>query len=89
MFCMDFRSPVFDNNHRPTYTASIARNVHSTVVMIDIDADKLAYPSSSTKSSKLRDESGRIPCQTDNCTIDVHNKCMRAVYLRSGRQTDI
>jgi hypothetical protein len=81
MVCCDSGPSIFDNDSRSTDTPAVARNMNSTMVMIDVDTDEFAKASSSSELAKVCDKSSRIPCEANDGAIDIHHKCMRAVYL--------
>ena len=81
MCCCDSGLSIFDNDGWSTNTSAIARNMNGTMVMIDVDADKFAKASSSSELAKLCDKLSGIPSEANDGAIDIHHKCMRAVYL--------
>ena len=59
------------------------------VMMIDVNSNKLAEPPRSTQFAETGDETSGGTRKTDDRAVHVYHKCMRAVYLRSGRKADI
>lgn len=59
------------------------------MVVIDINAHKLADPSCSAQLSELCNKSGGIPGKSNDCAVHVDDESMRAVDLSPSRQADI
>jgi hypothetical protein len=72
---------IFDNDSWSTDTPAIACNMNGTMVMIDVDANEFAKASSSSELAKVCDKLSGIPREANDGAIDIHHKCMRAVYL--------
>lgn len=77
--------PILHNNGWSTNPSTVASDMNSTVVVVDIYADKFAEASSSSELAKLSDEFGRVARQSDNSPIHVHDEGMWSVYLCSCR----
>ena len=83
------RLPPVNDNHRSANASSIAGDMYGPMVMINIHADELAEPPSSTQFPEVCDETCRIASQADDSSVNVNYECMRAIYLRSSCQTDV
>lgn len=89
MLVHDFRLLIFNNDHRPTNSATITRNVDSVVMMINVDADEFTESPGATQFPKVLNKTSRILCQTNDATVDVHDKTIGAVNLGPSRETDV
>ena len=77
------------DNHRPTYTASIARDEHRSMVMIDVYANELAEATRAAKFAEILHEAGGIAGETNDGTVHVDDVGMRAVNLSASRGADV
>ena len=89
MFRCDLRASILNDDRRPANTATIAGNMNGVMMMIDVDAHKLAKAPGSAKISKLCHKSRRIPGDANNSSVHIYHEDARTIYLRSRRQIDV
>ena len=89
MFRVNSRAHVLHDDHGTTNTATIARNVHRLVMVIDIDAHKLAETSSPAELAELSYETRWIASEPNDITIHVNHKSVWGIDLRPGYRGDI
>ena len=76
---------ILHNNSWSTNPSAVASDMNSTVVVVDIYADKFAEASSSSELAKLSDEFGRVARQSDNSPVHVYDEGVWSIYLCSCR----
>ena len=80
---MDARPSLLDDDHGATDAASIRRNLHGPVVVVDVDAHELTYPTSAPHFPEVRHEAGRILRQANDIAVHTDNEGVRSVDLAS------
>jgi hypothetical protein len=58
-------------------------------MMIDIDANEFTNSPCPPEFAELRHKLGRESCQTNDGSIDIHDKSVRAVNFSAGGQADV
>lgn len=89
MRCRDSGSSILYYNRGTANSATVARDVNGTMVVIDVDAHKLTETPSPPKFSELFHEAQRIPGKSNDSAVYVNHESMRPVYFRSSGETDI
>lgn len=79
MLCLDPRFAVFDNDHWPTDSPSVAGNVNCPLVMVDIYTNEFVDLPCSPQFSKIVDEASCITGDPDDGTVDMDNEGSRGV----------
>ena len=80
---MDARPSLLNDDHGATDAATIRRNLHGPVVVVDVDAHELAYPTSAPHFPEICDEAGRILRQANDIAVHTDNEGVRSVDLTS------
>jgi len=75
VFRRNSRLLVFNDNHRPTDPSPVAGNVHSSVVVVDVYADKLTEFARAPQFPKVGHETCGKSGKTNNGTINVDDEC--------------
>lgn len=89
MFRSHLRKCIFYYDHRPADTPSVTRNVHSSVMVIDIYAHEFAKLVASAELSKLGYEVRWMSCKADDGSVDVDDKSVWSINLCSRCQSNI
>ena len=85
MLRCDLWPAILDNDHWPADTPTVTCNEDGPVVVIDINADKLAESSCSPQPSEIADEARGVPSQADNGSVDIDDKRVGAIDLGPRR----
>ena len=85
----DRRLTAVHNNHRAANTSAIAGDIYCSMVMIDIDTDKLANSSGSSQATKIMDKAGGKAGETHDCPVDLHHKGTGSIHFRPGGLTNV
>ncbi len=80
---------IFDYDHWSTNPSTITGDMYCLVVVVNVDANKLAQPPCSPQLPKVSNEMGGVSRNPNYSTINVNHECMRPVYLRPCCQADI
>jgi len=89
MFRSHLRDCFFYYDHRPANTPSVTRNVHSSVMVVDIDANEFAELVASAELSKLGYEARWMSCKADDGSVDVDDESVWSINLRPRCQSNI
>jgi hypothetical protein len=76
---------ILHNNHRSTNPPSVAGDVDRVVMMVYVDAHKLAERTCSSQLSEVGDKAIRCSREAYDRAIDVDNECARAVDFNATR----
>ena len=82
-------SPIFHNDHGTADTSPVAGNVNGTVVVVDIYANELAKPSSSSKPPEVVDEATWVASETDDRPVDINDESPGCIYFGACCKTDV
>lgn len=66
MVCSNGRSPILDDDQRPTNATPITRYVDCSVMVVDIDTNELVDATSPSDFAEIGDEAMRSARKTDN-----------------------
>jgi hypothetical protein len=80
---------VLNDDHGPTDSPAVARDVDGTVVVVDINAHELAELARAPELAEVRDEARGVARQADDRPVHVHDERVRAVDLRARRERDV
>ena len=70
---------ILNNDEWPAYPSSIARNMHSAMMMVDVYAHKLAETPCSPEFAKMRNKQRWVSCQANNGSVYIDDEGMGAI----------
>lgn len=82
-------SSIFDDDQRPTNATSVTSDVHSLVMVVNVDADELVDAPGSTNLAEIGHEAMWCAGETDDGSVHVDNECSEGVDLGTSGESDI